>query len=191
MRKLLPVSVAALLLVSCSNGADTNVSGAEPAERRDLNLGVTQPASEPLVLSAVERQTMTRPASKGRGKVRLVTEVRSAVPKVEGKDSAATTSDLIPAEAPEVLPEAPAAQPVETPVASSGAGHSLAPGQTVSSIPAVAMGSGDPPAIQTIARGGTGIMIRRPDDNCAPHGATATIAINRVYNPGAGSFRRF
>lgn len=190
MRKLLPVSVAALLLVSCSNGADTNVSGAEPAARRDLNLGATQPASEPLVVSAVERQTMTRPASKGRGKVRLITEVRSAVPKVEGKDSVATTTELTPADAPEVLPDAPAAPPVETPVA-AGAGHSLAPGQTVSSIPAVAMGSGDPPAIQTIARGGTGIMIRRPDDNCAPHGATATIAINRVYNPGAGSFRRF
>ena len=94
----------------------------------------------------------------------------------------------MPAPAPEVLPDAPA-PPVETPVAASGAGHSLAPGQTVSSIPAVAMGSGDPPAIQTIARGGTGIMVRRPDDNCAPH--AGVIAINRVYNPSQGGFRRF
>ena len=51
------------------------------------------------------------------------------------------------------------------------------------------MGSGDPPAIQTIARGGSGIMIRRPDDTCAPH--AGVIAINRVYNPSQGGFRRF
>jgi hypothetical protein len=100
----------------------------------------------------------------------------------------ATATDMTPAPSPEVVPDTPV-PPVETPVASSGAGHALAPGQTVSSIPAAGMGSGDPPAIQTIARGGTGFMVRRPDDNCAPHGGV--IAINRVYNPSQGGFRRF
>jgi hypothetical protein len=129
---------------------------------------------------------MTRPASKGRGNVRLVAEVRTEVPRPKGSETVSTTTDLAPAPASEVLPDAPAAPPVETLVATAGAGHSLAPGQTVSSIPAVAMGSGDPPAIQTIAQGGIGMTVRRPDDNCAPHGGV--IAVNRVYQPG---WRRF
>jgi len=187
MRSLLPAAAATLLLVSCSNGgtSDTSSASAEPA--RNLSLA-TQAAAEPLVLSSVERQSMNRPASTGAGKVRLVSEVKAPVPSPAGEAVVATATELTPAAAPEVLPDAPA-PPVETPVAASGAGHSLEPGQTVSSIPAVAMGSGDPPAIQTIARGGAGIMVRRPDDNCAPHGGV--IAINRVYNPSQGGFRRF
>jgi len=185
MRQLVPATVAALLLVSCSNGDNTKASAnAEPA--RDLSLA-SQSAAEPLVLSSVERQSMSRPASKGRGKVRLVSEVKAPVPRPAGDETIATATELTPAPAPEVLPDAPA-PPVE-PVAASGAGHSLAPGQTVSSIPASSMGSGDPPAIQTIAHGGTGIMVRRPDDNCSPH--TGLIAINRVYNRSQGGFRRF
>ena len=186
MRKLLPVITASLLLVSCSNGRDASTSGrSEPGAGRDLNLA-SQSGAEPLVVSALERQSMTRPASKGRGKVRLVAEVRTEVPRPNGSETASTTTDLAPAPAPEVLPDAPAA--LESPVATAGAGHALAPGQTISSIPAVAMGSGDPPAIQTIARGGSGFMVRRPDDNCTPHGGV--IAINRVY-PSQGGFRRF
>lgn len=186
MRQLLAATAAALLLVSCSNGSKTDTSAsAEPA--RNLSLA-TQSAAEPLVLSAVERQSMSRPASKGKGKVHLVARVKAPAPSPVGEETVATATELTPAAALEVLPDAPA-PPVENPVASSGAGHSLAPGQTVSSIPAVAMGSGDPPAIQTIARGGTGIMVRRPDDNCAPH--AGVIAINRVYNPSQGGFRRF
>ena len=185
MRQLIPATAAALLLVSCSNGGHRDTSSStEPA--RNLSLA-TPAAAEPLVLSAVERQSMSRPASKGKGKVRLVTKVKAPVPSPAGEETIATATELMPAPAPEVVPDAPA-PPVE-PVAASGAGHALAPGQTVSSIPAVAMGSGDPPAIQTIARGGTGIMVRRPDDNCAPHGGV--IAINRVYNPSQGGFRRF
>ena len=186
MRQLLPAATAALLLVSCSNGGNPDrPASAEPA--RNLSLA-TQPAAEPLVLSAVERQSMSRPASKGGGKVRLVSKVKAAMPRPTGEETVATATELTPAPAPEVLPDAPA-PPVETPVAASGAGHALAPGQTVASIPAVSMGSGDPPAIQTIAQGGTGIMVRRPDDNCAPH--AGVIAINRVYNPSQGGFRRF
>lgn len=184
MRHVLPAAVAALLLVSCSNGNNTSTS-AEATPARDLNLA-TQAGAEPLVLSSVERQSMSRPASKGNGKVRLVTRAEAPVPKLNGDETIATATELTPAPSPEVLPESPS---TETPVASSGAGHSLEPGQTVSSIPAVAMGSGDPPAIQTIASGGTGFMVRRPDDNCAPHGGT--VAINRVYNPSQGGFRRF
>ncbi len=188
MRKLLPATVATLLLVSCSNGRDASPSAStEPGAGRDLNLA-SQAATEPLVLSAVERQSMTRPASKGRGKVRLVSEVRTEAPRPKGSETVSTSTDLAPSPAPEVLPDAPATPPIETPVATAGAGHSLAPGQTVSSIPAAGMGSGDPPAIQTIAQGGTGFMVRRPDDNCAPHGGV--IAINRVY-PSQGGFRRF
>jgi hypothetical protein len=190
MRQIIPVTAAVLLLVSCSNGADTNVSRSNAAAGRDLNLGASQPASEPLVLSAVERQSMPRPASKGRGKVRLAEEVKTAVPRNEGRETVAVTNELTPAAATEVLPDAPAGPPVEMPVAAAGAGHSLAPGQTVSSIPAVSMGSGDPPAIQTIATRGTGMGTIRIDDNCAPHRG-ATVAINRVYDPGQGGFRRF
>ena len=187
MRKLISVTAATLLLVSCSNGPEMGKpSAAQPGAQRDLNLA-SQAGTEPLVLSAVERQSLTRPASKGRGKVRLVTEVRTAVPRAEGTETVATATELTPAPAPEVLPESPASPPVETQVA-AGAGHALAPGQTVSSIPAAGMGTGDPPAIQTIARGGSGFMVRRPDDNCAPHGGV--IAINRVY-PSQGGFRRF
>jgi hypothetical protein len=120
--------------------------------------------------------------------VRLVSEVKAPVPRPSAEETIATTIDLTPAPAPEVVPDSPV-PPVETPVAASGAGHSLAPGQTVSSIPAAGMGSGDPPAIQTIAQGGTGFMVRRPDDNCAPHGGV--IAVNRVYSPSQGGFRRF
>ena len=186
MRQLVPATVAALLLVSCSNAENAKTSAStEPA--RDLSLA-TQAAAEPLVLSAVERQSMSRPASKGRGKVRLVSEVKAPAPRPTGKETVATAVEMIPSPAPEVIPDAPT-PPVETPVMASGAGHALAPGQTVSSIPAVAMGSGDPPAIQTIAQGGTGFMVRRPDDNCAPH--AGVIAINRVYNPSQGGFRRF
>ena len=186
MRHVIPAAAAVLLLVSCSNGENTNTTAnAEPS--RNLSLA-TQPSAEPLVLSAVERQSMSRPASKGQGKVRLVAKVKAPAPRPTGDETIATATEHMPAPAPEVLPDAPA-PPVENPVASSGAGHSLAPGQTVSSIPAVAMGSGDPPAIQTIARGGTGIMVRRPDDNCAPHGPA--VAINRVYMPSQGGFRRF
>lgn len=186
MRQLVPASVAALLLVSCSNGDNVKAPArTEPA--RDLNLA-TQSAAEPLVLSAVERQSLSRPASKGRGNVRLVSKVKAPAPRPTGEETIATAIELTPAPAPEVLPDAPA-PPVETPVAASGAGHALAPGQTVSSIPATAMGSGDPPAIQTIARGGSGIMIQRPHDTCAPH--AGVIAINRVYNPSQGGFRRF
>lgn len=188
MRKLLPATAAAMLLVSCSNGPDASTSSrSEPGTGRDLNLA-SQSAPEPLVVSALERQSMTRPASKGRGKVRLVAEVRTEVPRPNGSDSVSTVTDLAPAPASDILPDAPAAPPVETPVAAAGAGHSLAPGQTISSIPAVAMGSGDPPVIQTIARGGTGFMVRRPDDTCAPHGGV--IAIHRVY-PSQPGFRRF
>ena len=184
MRKLVPATVAALVLVSCSNGHDsTGSAGAGLGAGRDLNLGSSQAGAEPLVLSAVERQSMTRPASNGRGKVRLVTEVRTAVPSPTGSEATSAATELAPAPAPEVVPDAPATPPVET---HAGGGHALAPGQTVSSIPAVAMGSGDPPAIQTIARGGGGIMVRRPDDTCAPHGGV--IAINRVYQP---SYRRY
>jgi hypothetical protein len=186
MRQLVPATVAALLLVSCSNAENARTSAStEPA--RDLSLA-TQQTAEPLVLSAVERQSMSRPASKGRGKVRLVREVKAPVPVPSADETMATATDMTPAPSPEVVPDTPV-PPVETPVASSGAGHALAPGQTVSSIPAAGMGSGDPPAIQTIARGGTGFMVRRPDDNCAPHGGV--IAINRVYNPSQGGFRRF
>lgn len=184
MRHVLPAAVATLLLVSCSNGSNTS-SSADAAPVRDLSLA-TQAAAEPLVLSSVERQSMSRPASKGRGKVRLVSEVRAPVPNPAADETVATATELMPAPSPEVLPDSPS---TETPVASSGAGHSLEPGQTVSSVPAVAMGSGDPPAIQTIASGGVGFMVRRPDDNCAPHGGT--VAINRVYNPSQGGFRRF
>ena len=186
MRQLVPASVAALLLVSCSNGDNAKVSAnTEPA--RDLNLATQAPA-EPLVLSAVERQSMSRPASKGKGKVRLVSEVKAPAPRPTGEETIATAVEMTPAPAPDVIPDAPT-PPVETPVEASGAGHALAPGQTVSSIPASSMGSGDPPAIQTIAHGGSGIMVRRPDDTCAPH--TGVIAINRVYNPNQGGFRRF
>jgi hypothetical protein len=188
MHKLLPATVATLLLVSCSNGPGTSTSaGTEQGAGRDLSLA-SQASAEPLVLSAVERQSMTRPASQGRGKARLVTEVRTAVPRPTGTETIATAIELAPAAAPEVLPDAPATPPVETPVATAGAGHSLAPGQTVASIPAAGMGSGDPPAIQTIARGGTGFLVRRPDDNCAPHGGV--IAVHRVY-PSQPGFRRF
>jgi hypothetical protein len=180
MRNFVPTTVAALLLVSCSNGRDAAVSvGTE----RDLNLGAAQAAGEPLVLSSVERQSMTRPASKGQGKVRLVAEVKTAVPRANAPEETSVATDLVAAPALEVVPDAPAAPPAE---AQAGAGHALAPGQTVASIPAVAMGSGDPPRIQTIARGGSGVMVRIPDDNCAPH--TGMVAVNRVYQP---SFRRF
>ena len=182
MRKLVPATVAALLLVSCSNGRDAAVSVTAGTER-DLNLGAARAAGEPLVLSSVERQSMTRPASKGQGKVRLVADVKAAVPRADAPEETAVATDLVAAPAPEVVPDAPATPPAE---ARAGAGHALAPGQTVASIPAVAMGSGDPPAIQTIARGGAGIMVLRPDDNCAPH--TGVVAVNRVYQP---SFRRF
>jgi len=186
MRQLLPATVAALLLVSCSNGENTKTpASTEPA--RDLSLA-TQASAEPLVLSAVERQSMSRPASKGNGKVRLVSRVKAPAPRPTGEETIATSIEMTPAPAPEVIPDTPT-PPVETPVEASGAGHALAPGQTVSSIPAAGMGSGDPPAIQTIARGGSGIMVRRPDDNCAPH--AGVIAINRVYNPSQGGFRRF
>ncbi len=188
MRPILPATVAALLLVSCSNGHDTVTrTDAAPVEARDLNLA-TGAAAEPLVLSAVERQSMALPASNGRGKVRLVSRERTAVPRPTGEESVATATEPMPAPAPEIAVEAPT-PPVETPVASGGFGHSLAPGQTVASIPASSMGSGNVPAIQTIASGGSGIMVRRPDDNCAPHGGA--IAINRVYNPSQGGFRRF
>lgn len=182
MRKLVPATVAALLLVSCSNGRDGAVSVSAGTER-DLNLGSARAAGEPLVLSSVERQSMTRPASKGQGKVRLVADVKAAVPRADAPEETAVATDLVAAPAPELVPDAPATPPAE---ARAGAGHALAPGQTVASIPAVAMGSGDPPAIQTIARGGAGIMVLRPDDNCAPH--TGVVAVNRVYQP---SFRRF
>lgn len=186
MRKLFPAAVATLLLVSCSNDRE-GVNSAGAGAGRDLNLGTSQPAAEPLVLSAVERQSMTKPASKGRGKVRLVTEVKTAVPRPKATEETAVATDLAPAPAPEVVPDAPAAPPAE---AHAGGGHALAPGQTVASIPAPGMGSGDPPKIQTIAHGGGGVMVRMPDDNCAPHRGGA-IAINRVYNPGQGGFRRF
>jgi len=183
MPKLIPAAAAVLLLVSCSNGHEA----AKPAGTgagRDLNLGASQAATEPLVLSAVERQSMTRPASKGHGKVRLVTEVKTSVPRPNATEETAVATDLAPAPAPEVVPDAPAAPPAD---AHAGGGHSLAPGQTVASIPAMGMGSGDPPRIQTIARGGGGVMVRMPDDNCAPHGGV--VAINRAYpQPG---FRRF
>ena len=185
MRKLLSVTAATLLLVSCSNGPDMG-KPTETGAARDLNMA-SQAGSEPLVLSAVERQSLTRPAAKGQGKVKLVAKAPAAVPHPEAEETAATAMELTPAPAPEVLPESPASPPVETQVA-AGAGHALAPGQTVSSIPAAGMGTGDPPAIQTIARGGSGFMVRRPDDTCAPHGGV--IAINRVY-PSQGGFRRF
>lgn len=186
MRTLIPATVTALLLVSCSNGNDA-ATPASAGAGRDLNLGVSQSAAEPLVLSAVERRSMTRPASKGRGKVRLVSEVKTAVPRPDATDETAVATELAPAPAPEVVPDAPAAPPAE---AHAGGGHALAPGQTVASIPAVAMGSGDPPVIQTIATRGAGMPMVRVDDNCAPHRGS-TVAINRVYNPSQGGFRRF
>jgi len=181
MRRFLSAITATLALVSCSNGRDT---AADPASgARDLSLGVQQAGTEPLVLSAVERQSMTRPASQRRGQARLLATTRTAVPRPTGAETVATAVDLAPAPAAEVAPEAPA-KPVA--VAEAGFGHSLAAGQTVASIPAVSMGSGDPPAIQTIASRGIGMSVRGPDDNCAPHGGV--IAVNRVYQPG---WRRF
>ena len=181
MHKLLPVSVATLLIVSCGPR-----DAASPDQaKRDLSLASSDAAAQPLVVSAVERQSMNRPASQGKGTTRLVTRARVPAPKpVQDEAAAATelavsTSDIV------IETNVPS---METPVAEAGFGRSLAPGQTVSSIPASSMGSGDPPAIQTIARGGGGIMVRRPDDNCAPHGGV--VAINRVY-PGQGGFRRF
>lgn len=185
MRQFFSATAAVLLLVSCSNDREP-VSSAGAGAGRDLNLGTAQAATEPLVLSAVERNSMTRPASKGRGKVRLVTTAKVAVPRPNATEETAVATDLAPAPSPEVIPDAPAAPPAE---ANAGGGHALAPGQTVASIPAMGMGSGDPPKIQTIARGGSGVMVRMPDDNCAPHHGGA-IAINRVYIP-QGGFRRF
>lgn len=186
MRKLIPATAAVLLLVSCSNDGSRSAGGNTDATPvRDLNLA-SQAANEPLVLSSVERQSMSRPAAKGQGKVRLVTTAKAPVPRPTNEEAASAAVEMTPSPSPEVIPDAPAPA-VE--VASSGFGQALAPGQTVSSIPASGMGSGDPPAIQTIARGGAGIMVRRPDDNCAPH--AGVIAINRVYNPSQGGFRRF
>ena len=54
---------------------------------------------------------LTRPASKGRGKVRLVTEVRTAVPRAEGTETVATSTELTPAPA----PRRPAGIPGEPP----------------------------------------------------------------------------
>ena len=182
MRKLLGISVATLLVVSCGPR-----DGATPeTAKRDLSLATSDAATQPLVVSAVERQSMNKPASQGKGTTRLVTRARVPAPKPVQDEAAAAATELAVSTSDIVIEtNVPS---METPVAEAGFGRSLAPGQTVSSIPASSMGSGDPPAIQTIARGGGGIMVRRPDDNCAPHGGV--VAINRVY-PGQGGFRRF
>lgn len=182
MRKLLGVSVATLLIVSCG----PRDAASPDAAKRDLSLATSDAAAQPLVVSAVERQSMNKPASQGKGTTRLVTRARVPAPKPVNEEASAAATELAVSTS-DIVIEAPAPV-VEAPAAEAGFGHSLAPGQTVSSIPASSMGSGDPPVIQTIARGGAGIMVRRPDDNCAPHGGV--VAINRVY-PGQGGFRRF
>ena len=120
--------------------------------------------------------------------MRLVSEVKAPAPRPAGEETIATAVEMTPAPAPDMIPDAPA-PPLETPSTASGAGHALAPGQTVSSVPALSMGSGDPPAIQTIARGGCGMMVRVPTTTArhAPGSSRSTGCTIRARAASAGS----
>jgi hypothetical protein len=162
---LLPVALAAIAAAGCgSASADPEQTAFQPP-RRDLTL---RQAESPAVEVASPVELVRAPAQ-----VRTARQVRpKARAAPTGRRAAAPVVAVVPAPAAvPVAPSAPVAAPAETEAPDP---HALAPGQTVTIVPASTASTGAPSGgdwtDQLPAHGGRGTTIRGGGGDCGGRG---------------------